>query len=247
MIIELKKAIVVFVFIFGLQMMACIAGYGEPSAPSSDGPKDSGDGKSDSLYRMAASEFFSKAEVDEKIDLKHINHDLLSAALFHETNKKRKENGKEQLDHLPRLDEASRMHARDMAEHEYVAHINPREQELRRPLDRVREAGLNDIRFVAENVASHFGIQYEPGEMVFAVEEDGETKYYYERGGEPIESHTYRSFAETLVDNWMKSQGHRKNILAEKAEFLGTGCSKEEGEKGPVKFYCVQLFFDRLD
>jgi uncharacterized protein YkwD len=200
----------------------------------------------DSLYRMSPSGFFSMEKVQARIDLQQLNHDLLSAAVFHETNQRRKNNGKGTLKHLPRLDEASRMHARDMAEYEYVAHMNPREQELETPLDRVREVGLDDIRFVAENVASHFGMQYESGETIFPMERDGNTEYYYQPGGKPIPNHTYRSFAESLVDDWMSSPGHRRNILSEKSEFLGAGCSMGEGEMGPVKFYCTQLFFNRF-
>lgn len=254
MIVQLKRAGAVLFVMFSLQMIAGNAGHGESSGPFSS-PKNSGDGKSQSkndedssgsLYQMAPSEFFKKENVEEKIDFQHINHSLLSAAIFHETNEKRKKHGKEQLRHLPRLDEASRLHARDMADHEYVAHINPREQKLQTPRERIGEVGLKDIRFLAENVASNFGIQYEPGKTLYPKEKDGETEYSYQQGGKPIENHTYRSFSENLVEDWMNSPGHRKNILSKKPKFLGAGCSMGEGDKGPVKFYCVQLFFDRL-
>ena len=255
MIIALQRAAVALFLIFSLQLIVCIAVRGELPSPFGSSPENSGDGigrskngaePSGALSQVAPSEFFEKGKVEEKIDLRHIDHSLLSAAIFHETNRKRKQHGRDQLSHLPRLDEASRMHARDMAEHEYVAHINPREQALRTPHGRVREAGLDDIRFLAENVASHFGIQYEPGRVVFPIEKDGDTEYSYQLGGEPIANHTYRSFAESLVDEWMNSPGHRENILSEKPVFLGAGCSRGEGDEGPVKLYCVQLFFDRF-
>ncbi len=91
-----------------------------------------------------------------------------------------------------------------------------------------------------------FGIQYEPGKILFKTKKNDHTEYSYQPGGKPLENHTYRSFAESLVDTWMKSPGHRKNILSEEPEFLGTGCSIGEGDKGLVKFYCVQLFFSRF-
>jgi uncharacterized protein YkwD len=138
------------------------------------------------------------------------------------------------------------MHANSMAEHEYVAHINPRKQERRTPADRVREVGLN-IRFVAENVASHFGLQYEAGRTVYPQRREGEMEYFYKPGGKAIENHTYRSFAQSLVNQWMESPGHKKNILSEQPNFLGAGCSISKNEKpGMEKFYCVQLFFDRF-
>lgn len=256
MIIELKKAAVTLFLIFSLQMITSFTLYsGAFALAESNSEDDSRDAQNqgkngaesgDILYRMAPSEFFEKGAVEEKIDPQDINYHLLSAAIFHETNQKRKEDGKEQLSHLPRLDEASRIHARDMAENQYVAHINPREQDLRSPLERVREVGLNEIRFVAENVASHFGSQYESGRTLYTIEKEGDTEYSYQPEGEPIENHTYRSFTESLVDAWMKSPGHRKNILSEKPEFLGTGCFLGDGDTGLMKFYCVQLFFDKF-
>ncbi len=242
MIKELKTATVALFLILSLQMFACIAVHasGEGQIQSKSGPA------STDLYDMDSSRFFQLAKVEDKIDLRHINNSLLSAAIFHETNIKRQEHGKAPLSHLPRLDEAARIHAQDMAENEYVAHVNQREQELRTPLKRVREVGLKDIRFVAENVASHFGIQYEPGKIVFPEKKDGDTEYYYQPGGKPIANHTFRSFAESLLDEWMNSPGHRKNILSGQPKYLGTGCSVDEDDKGMAKFYCVQLFFDRF-
>ncbi len=208
MVINIKETTVAFFLIFSLQMLTCIALHSESFASSSSNPKDSGNWRiqekngadpQGNLYRMPSSEFFRKRTVEEKIDLKHINYNLLSAAIFHETNQKRKKYGKEPLSHLPRLDEASMIHAGDMAEHQYVGHMNPRERELRTPLDRVQEVGLDDIHFVAENVASHFGLQYKPGTAVFQIKKDGHTEYSYQPGGKPIENHTYRSFAESLV------------------------------------------------
>ena len=234
MIKKMLTALVALSLMVSLQLIACIAVQSKSGAQSND------------LYQMSPSKFFQQAKVDKRIDLQHIDHSLLSAAIFQETNKKRKEHGKPQLGHLPRLDEAARMHAQDMAENEYVAHVNKREQELRTPLKRVREVGLENIRFVAENVASHFGIQYEPGKIVFPEKKDGDTEYYYQPGGKPIANHTFRSFAESLLDEWMNSPGHRKNILSEQPKFLGTGCSVDADDKGMTKFYCVQLFFDRF-
>jgi uncharacterized protein YkwD len=254
MITEFKSAIVALFLILSLQMMVCIAVHGEPFVSFSNSPKDSGDKGSQSrkgsdsngLYKMGPAEFFQQAKVEEKIDFQHINHSLLSAAIFHETNQRRKTHGKEQLSHLPRLDEAATMQAREMAEHAYVTHVNPRKQDIRTPLERVWKVGLKDYHFVAENVASHFGIQYEPGKPLLTIEKDGATEYYYQPEGKPIANHTYRSFADSLMDKWMNSPGHRQNILSDKPRFLGTGCSMSKDGKGPVKFYCVQLFVDRF-
>ncbi|MEM5786841.1 MAG: CAP domain-containing protein [Syntrophobacteraceae bacterium] len=253
---SMKRIAVALFLFFSLQAVSSMSLHAENTASDNRSPTKTtnaensrdktGADSNDSFYSMSPSEFFEMAEVGEKIDLQKIDHGLLSASIFQETVRQRQKHDRDPLENLPRLDEASRMHARDMAEHDYVAHENPREKELRTPLDRVQEVGLKGIRFVAENVASEFGIRYEEGKAVLPMEKNGDTEYYYKPGGKPIENHTYRSFAESLVDAWMNSPGHRKNILSEKPEFLGAGCSMGDEEKGLVKFYCVQLFFDRF-
>lgn len=247
----MKTAGIALFLLISLQL-TCFAEHGLPSEPLGGTLRSSRDGISqskdpgDSLYGMTAADFFQMKEVEKAIDFQNIDYGLLSSAIFHATNRQRQKHGKSPLGYLPRLYEASSMHARDMAGHEYVAHINPREQELRTPQKRVREAGLTDIRFMAENVASHFGIRYEPGRTVVPLDKDGGAEYSYQQGGEPIAAHTYRSFAESLVDSWMGSPGHRKNMLSEEPRYLGAACSMGEADKGPVKFYCVQLFLDRF-
>jgi uncharacterized protein YkwD len=196
------------------------------------------------LYQLSASEFFDLDKVKEKIDIENVNHTLLSLALFHETNLQRKEHDREPLRHLPKLDEAAQIHAENMAEHELLAHINPKEGEPRAPEDRVREVGL-EIQYVAENVATHFGVDYEEGRGVRPVERDGDEKFVY-RGGEKVDTHTYRTFAQNLLEQWMGSQGHRENILSQRPEFLGTGCSINREEETMDKFYCVQVFYDHF-
>ncbi len=242
MIIEWKSAAIALFLIVSFMMVGNkVRGDSENGKRPANNGADSTD-----LYQMSQSGFFEQAKVKDTINLEDINYNLLAAAIFHKTNQKRKEHDIEHLSHLPRLDEASRMHAQDMAENEYVAHINKREQELRTPSERVLEVGLTNIRYVAENVASHFGTKYESGKTIFPIKKDGDTEYAYQPEGKPIANHTYGSFAGSLVDSWMNSPGHRHNILSGEPKFLGTGCSIGTADKGPVKLYCVQLFFDKF-
>jgi len=202
------------------------------------------DSRGESLFSMSTRAFFKLSQVNQRMDMQNLNHTLLSAAVFHETNQRRQEYGRTRLDHLPRLDEAARIHAQSMARYDYLSHTNPRQRNLRTPGDRLKAVGLKPS-YYAENVATHFGIQYESGTPVYRTERRGETQYSYNPGGPPIPRHTYRSFAESLLDQWMRSSGHRGNILSGDPEFLGAACEMGGKKKGMYEFYCAQVFFAR--
>lgn len=198
-------------------------------------------------YTMTAREFLESAPARRRIDLQSANSQLLAAAVFHETNRRRSENGLPALRHLEELDEAAMIHAQSMAEDEYLSHTN-RDPDLRDPVDRVRAAGLRDPRFVAENIATAFGIRYESGTNVYVKEgppvpRAGGRRFSYEPDGKPIPNHTYRTFARELVDAWMNSPGHRDNILHRSPTHMGHACVRAVSEDGIPLFYCAQEFY----
>ena len=52
--------------------------------------------------------------------------------------------------------------------------------------------------------------------------------------------------AKALVDAWMNSEGHRKNILLAEAEYLGVSCVGSQGKSEMPVFYCTQVFLAPL-
>ncbi len=60
--------------------------------------------------------------------------------------------------------------------------------------------------------------------------------------GQPIPNHTYRSFAEAVIDFWMSSPKHRENLLAKEALQLGCGAAFFRDDQGFPKFKLVQVF-----
>mgnify|MGYP001157879121 CR=1 FL=1 len=181
----------------------------------------------------------ASASADLPIDQRKVDYQLLAAALFQETNLRRRENRLPLLRRDPRLDAAARMHATDMARDDYLSHTNPHRRDRRTPGDRAHLAGFQ-FRFLAENVATHFAIQYESGRTVYQIPTG--TGYSYRPDGPPIPRHTYRSFAATLLDQWMDSPGHRRNILSVEPALFGADCRLKPAKVGLDKFYCVQLF-----
>lgn len=194
------------------------------------------------LHRgMDAGGFFKLKELDEPIDFSDIDHALLAAAVFHETNRRRTGNDLPALRFMPELREAARIQSRDMRRRDEVSHRGS-EPSIRSLDDRLEKVGLSG-RFRAENVAMVFGIRYEPGSDVHTRKEGGRTVFSRSPGGPAIEPHSYRSFAKHLLDSWMDSPGHRRNILRSEASALGTACIPQESNDDPKRFFCTQVFF----
>lgn len=178
----------------------------------------------------------------QPIDFNNVNYPLLNAAIFYETNRRRVENGKNPFTHAWALEEAAFMHARDMATLDFFSHENPSEPAKRTLLQRLALFGVND-GFRAENISEVFGIRYIPGSPVIPPGK-GTTEFRDYQTGRPIPNHTYLSIAEALLDGWMKSPGHRANILNGELLFLGCGAYHyvDHGFYGMDQFKAVQNF-----
>ena len=50
------------------------------------------------------------------------------------------------------------------------------------------------------------------------------------------------SLAQIVVDEWMESTGHKKNILNSNLDSLGVGVAQGVNASGEEAWYCVQLF-----
>jgi len=174
-----------------------------------------------------------------------INHDVLDAAVFHETNRRRQQQGLLALKQDDKARAAATMRSRDMAKGGFVDHENP-DPKKKTMSDRAKLVGLRP-RVLAENVASTFGRRYKSGQPFYTREQNGRKIYSYEPDGPPIPMHTYLSFAEALVDSWMKSPGHRKNILHREVEYVGCACDLPRNPNAMETFYCTQVFFTPLD
>jgi uncharacterized protein YkwD len=166
-------------------------------------------------------DFRSYGPANRTLDFDNLDYPLLSAAIFYETNRKRIKNGKKAFIYSRALEEAAFMHAQDMAELQFFSHHNPFDREKRTPFQRMALFGI-DGGYRAENIAEMFGIQYEPGTPIMQPEKGGKIFRIFSTGS-IIENHTYISYSEALLRGWMKSPGHRANILNDTLKYLGCG------------------------
>lgn len=203
------------------------------------------DGEPSVFDRETVISFYTLESAHQRIDPDAIDSELLSAAIFFETNVRRIEHGLKPLDHLPKLREAAAMQTEIMAERNVLAHVNPERPERRTPWQRIEEVGL-DPKFAAENVATHFLLDYKSGKPFYASIEGDRQVFSYQPDGDPIPYHTYLSFASSLLDQWMDSPEHRKNILDENPTHLGCAARLSRREGTMDVCYCAQEFFTAM-
>lgn len=122
-------------------------------------------------------------------------------------NQARERHGVDPYSRDPELATVARAHSRDMAEQRYLGH---RDEEGSGPTARANAMGYRCIKPV------HFGI----GENV--------ARTYYRRGtrtnaGEYVFYANERELARGVVRQWLRSEGHRRAMLADFFSEVGTG------------------------
>jgi len=227
-----------------LSMLAALQAFAADQIISK--PRPGGTRNATDLFTQHDPVSFSKLpQARQVIDPDAVNFDLLDAAVFHETNRRRQQQRLSALKYDERARAAAQMQSRDMAKGGFLDHENP-DPTKKTMNDRAKLAGLRP-RVLAENVASTFGRRYKSGQPFYSREQNGRKIYSSEPNGSPIPMHTYLSFAEALVDSWMKSPGHRKNILHSDVEYVGCACELPRNPNAMETFYCTQVFFTPLD
>lgn len=157
----------------------------------------------------------------QTIDFARIDYPLLNAAIFFAANEARVHNGRKPLAFALELERPAFLHAKSMAEQSFFSHENPYDKTRKMPEQRAKLAGIKNP-FVAENIATRSGIVYAPNTPFYLIDENQGT-FSYSSGGPIIPNHTYLSFAEAIVKQWLDSPGHRRNLLSKDALQLGCG------------------------
>lgn len=174
----------------------------------------------DNKYRSATLENFrTLPELNRSISFTAPDYRAIHAAIFFVTNEVRRKNNLEALEYSRQLETSSFFHAKHMVDGGFFSHANPRDNARKDPEARARLAGIANPH-IAENIAISFAIRYKAGEGIYPRENGG---FSYTPKGEIIPPHTALTFAEAVVEQWMKSPGHRANILSPKARALGAG------------------------
>jgi uncharacterized protein YkwD len=92
----------------------------------------------ETLQAESAGTFAAIEAATAPIDSANIDYPLLAEAIFHETNLRRQEKGRQALEHLVELDQAACVHAQDMVEGNFFRAPKPERPSKR---DAFRQAG----------------------------------------------------------------------------------------------------------
>ena len=153
----------------------------------------------DNMYRKYNySTFYNYGPANQKINASKPDYALLSAAIFYETNKRRTAYRLSPFKHNTQARKAAQMHSNDMVKQNFFSHTNPNRGKSS-PTDRYKMCGGNSG--AAENIAAGYG-----------------GWDYYSDGKHTAGS--YISLAQYCLNMWMKSTGHRQNILSNN-KYLG--------------------------
>jgi uncharacterized protein YkwD len=169
--------------------------------------------------KLTINNFRENKLFQETIDFNNIDFARLNAAIFYVTNEVRDKKRLPVLEYSPYLEKSATIHSEDMVKYNFFNHINPKNKKHRDPNDRGTVAGITNP-LIAENIIEGYGLVYIAGKSVY---KRGPGKFSYTPEGPLIESHTYLSFADEVVDKWMHSKGHRANILSKNNLQLGCG------------------------
>lgn len=192
---------------------------------------------------LTPAEFARRPELQARLDPARFDGPLLAAAIFHETNRVRTRLGLKPFTPLPQLDQAA----------DLKAALGIFEPELRHesafphtatPAARVESVGLRYAR-VAENLARLPSYDLPEGMTQLEVRNrHGRDEFFRTDTHQPVELRTYAGFAEYVVASWMKSPGHRANIL--NPALVSLGCAARRCESvvsHHEQVYAVQVFF----
>jgi uncharacterized protein YkwD len=193
---------------------------------------------------QAAPKKASPPPAAQAIDPRKFDDAALSDAIFRETNRRRAEKGLPAL--LPEpsgaLRKAAQRHSDAMAKTGELTHNSPGKSKTVTPIERLLKVKLDPV-FAAENIGFDFLVRYESGRRFYLRPGKEGLRFSYEPKGPFLPNHTYQSFAELIVNEWMNSPRHRDNLLDKRAKFLGTGAALRKVEGNMDRVYATQEFY----
>ena len=150
-----------------------------------------------------------------------INKTDLEIQVHHMTNQYRQEHGLELLNWDDDLAEVARGHSKGMASRNYFDHITPEGLD---PTDRAKNHGYECEKIIGNLI--YKGI----AENIFQ-NNLYDTVWYVAGVPTLYEWNTQQELAQSTVDGWMNSTGHRENILTNTFDREGIGIEITEDDK----------------
>jgi len=144
----------------------------------------------------------------------------LEQRIFERVNQERQKAKLKPLIPAPKLSEIARTHSTDMAKRHYIAHVNP---EGLTPSDRARSAGFECHEMAGKYIYSGIAENIYQNNLYRRAVTTGAQIVY--------EWNTEDAIAASSVSGWMKSPGHRANILGTHYTRAGIGVAISSDQK----------------
>ncbi len=175
--------------------------------------------------------FFAISELQRRVPKLFVNTELLNAAIFWYTNLERRKHGLTQFQFHGKLMQMATLHSEQMRQHKFFDHENKYDSRFKTLSDRlehVKDDGFQGFMSFAENIADCPVIKANEAFTYSII--DG-VVHFYTMDGKEFFPYTYSEMAQSVVDSWMNSPGHRANILKPDYRYLGCGCAPYEDKK----------------
>jgi len=172
--------------------------------------------------------FSNMVNLQNKITRLFVDVDLLNAAVFWFTNVERKKYNLKQFQFHRKLRETAILHSEQMKTHKFFSHENVFDARYHTLTDRinlVKDSSFQGFMCWGENISDYPIIKANES---FTIDNRNGKQQFFSMSGTEIFPYSYCEFAKIVVDGWMNSPGHRKNILNPDFEYLGCGCAEYE-------------------
>lgn len=169
------------------------------------------------------------------------DQDLFSQAVLVATNFERCKVGKSALRNHGTVQKAALLHSRNMARTRTFNH-KTRAGGAQTLKDRANKVRLR-WRWIGENIALLSRYQFGHNKQ-FEVIDRSACQFLNPKTKTTIPAHTYASLAVNVVEQWMASDGHRKNIQSRYAGRMSAALVFDGSGDTCGKFYITQVFAD---
>jgi uncharacterized protein YkwD len=166
-----------------------------------------------------------------------ISQPVIDAAIRSEINFHRCMAGLSPLKQASSLRKVAETHAKWMARSRKLSHKS-RVAGQTTPFARIKASGIQ-FRAGSENIGQ-LG-RYQFGSRSFRIKNSAAC-VFSTNAGKPIAPHSYATLAREVVNLWMASRGHRRNILDRKVSRVGSGLSFDARAPYCGRYYVSQSF-----
>ncbi len=180
----------------------------------------------------------SKTAAQTIVPATRINQKLLSDSVRHEVNYHRCRAGLSPVANAGApLAKEARAHSRWMAKSQQLTHRStvPGRASLKQ---RIRASGVN-FRIGSENIGMVH--RYRIDNRRFRIVNASQCKFATQQG-QPLPAHSYASLARHIVNLWMNSPGHRRNILDRGAKQVSTAVAFDPKAQYCGRYWLTQNF-----